>query len=155
MLKIKHLNKNVRVVIVVVSKFMNEIEKSLMNLISIIYDLNEKKFNKIMITTFANIIENLIDIVFDIIIVNVTIEFANNEFVNDAFVNDAFAINAFKNETFQTKLINRIRQIYLNDIILQRIMKIKKNIFKRISTNIIKKRIKFELENCEIEKNFF
>ena len=51
--------------------------------------------------------------------------------------------------------MNRIKLIYLNDIILQRIMKIKRENFKRISIDIIKNEIKFELEDCEIKKNFF
>ena len=128
---------------------MNEIEKNLMNLISIIYDLNEKKFNEIMTTTLANIIENSLNIAFDTIIVDFTIELANNEFVNDAF-----AINASKTKTSQTKLMNRIRQIYFNDVISQRIMKVKRENFKRILTNIIKKKIKVELENCDIKEIF-
>ena len=151
LLKIKHLNKNVRVVIVVVSKLMNEIEKNSMNLISMIYDLSEEELDKTMTTTFANIIESSIDVAFEnTTIVDFTIEIVNNEFVNDAST-----INAFENDTSQTKLMNRIKQIYFNNITLQRIMKAKRENFKRISFDIIKNEIKFEFENCEIKKNLF
>ena len=151
LLKIKHLNKDVRVVIVVVSKLMNEIEKSSMNLISMIYDLSEKELDRIMTTTLANILENSIDVAFEsTTIVDFTIEFENNELINNAST-----INALKSDASQTKLMNRIRQIYLNDIILQRIMKAKREDFKRISIDITKNEVKLELENCEIKKNLF
>ena len=109
------------------------------------------KFVTTITITLANILENLIDITFEnITIVDFTIEFVNNELVNDALT-----INAFKNDIFQTKLINRIRWIYLNNIILQRIMKTKRKIFKRVLIEIIKNEIKFEFENYKIKKNFF
>ena len=107
--------------------------------------MSEKKLDKIITITFANIIEKSINIAFEnTTIVDFTIETINNEFVNDAST-----INAFENNTSQTKFMNCIKQIHFNDIILQRIMKTKKENFIRISINIIKNEIKFEFENCE------
>ena len=155
LLKAKHLNKSVRVVIVVVSKFMNEIEESSMNLIAMIYDLSEKEFeiDETMIVTFANIVENSIDIASkDTIIVDFIFD---NEFANNALVHESSTINAFEVDASQMNLMNRIKQIYLDDVILQRIMKAKRENLRRISINIIKKEVKLELDDYEIKNDLF
>ena len=155
LLKAKHLNKSVRVVIVVVSKFINEIEKSSINLIAMIYDLSEKKLeiDETMIVTFANIVENSIDIASkDTIIVDFIFD---NEFANNALVHESSTINAFEVDASQMNLMNRIKQIYLDDVILQRIMKAKRENLRRISINIIKKEVKLELDDYEIKNDLF
>ena len=52
-------------------------------------------------------------------------------------------------------MIERIRQIYLDNEIFQYIIKIKKINFKRISTNLTKKNVKLKLKNCEISDELF
>ena len=56
---------------------------------------------------------------------------------------------------FQFDIIEQIKTTYSNDIILQKIMKNKRNNLKRISTNIIKIEIRLKLENCEIKNELF
>ena len=56
---------------------------------------------------------------------------------------------------FQFDIIKQIKTTYSNDIILQKIMKNKRNDLKRISTNIIKIEIRLKLKNCEIKNELF
>ena len=146
MLKVKHLDKGVRVAIVVVSKLMNEVEESSMDLTSMIYDLSEEGPDGIVTAALADIVEGPIDVASeDTVIVDSTIESAN----------DALAINAPENEAPQIELMDRIRQVYLNDVILQRIMEAKREDLKRIPMNIIKEGVRLELEDCEIREDLF
>ena len=70
LLKLKYLNKSVRVVIVAISRLINKTKKSFVNLAIILYNLSEKNFEKIKIITvgFANVLDAK-EQVFEILIV--------------------------------------------------------------------------------------
>ena len=57
--------------------------------------------------------------------------------------------------TTQLDIIELIRTTYFNDIILQKIMKSKREKLRRISSNIIKIEVRFELDDCEIKNELF
>ena len=55
----------------------------------------------------------------------------------------------------QFDIVKLIRTIYSNDIILQKIMKSKRNELRRISINIIKIEVRLKLNDCEIRDDLF
>ena len=112
------------------SKFMNESEKIVITLTIMLYELNAKneKFE------------------------------SNNDDVtsNEKTMSTNEKIKNFENEkVFESSVVEKIKNAYSNDVIFQRIMKNKRNEKKKISIDITKSKVKFELENCEIIKNFF
>ena len=149
MLKLKHLNKSVRVVIAAISKLINKTKKSPINLATILYNLSEKNLEKIKLitATLANVLDAK-EQAFEISIVA-------NSIVDDFVSKNFFQKNISKINIYSKNLIELIRQTYHDNEILQRIMKIKKTNLRRISTNLTKKNVKLKLENCEISDELF
>ena len=105
---------------------MNENQKKIIILTAMLYELNEKRL-------FAD-------------------EKSNEEsFVKSVLENES-TVDSF---TTQLDIIELIRTIYLDDIILQRIMKSKRERLRRISSNIIKIEVRLELDDCEIKNELF
>ena len=113
-----------------------------MNLTTILYNLSEENLEKIKTTTivFANVLDAKKQ-VFEILIVA-------NSIVDDFVSKNLSQKNALKINIYSKNLIELIRQTYYNNEIFQRIIKIKRTSFKRISTNLIKKNVKLKLKNC-------
>ena len=143
------MNKGVRVAIATISRLINKTKKSLVNLATILYNLSKKNLEKIetTIVVFADVLDTKKQ-AFKILIV------AN--FIVDDFVSKNLSQkNVSKVNIYSENLIEFIRQVYHDNEILQRIMKIKRTDFRRISTNLTKKSVKLKLENCEISDELF
>ena len=124
-----------RKAIELVFKLMNENRKNTATLAIMIYELSEKRF-------YAKKKLN-------------EKSFAKKNLENDAFNEKSKEKSLNDNLTIQSNIMKRIEAIYFDDVILQRIMKNKRNEQKRISINITKIEIKLKLKNCEIKKNLF
>ena len=142
-LKKKHLNKNIRNVVNLVVALLNEIQKTIVHLVVIIYDFNEKSsFEKKKIDGifFTNVLEK-----------------NDEQKAIEKSIIDIFDIQLEKSiiDTLdaQSNIITIIRAIYRDDVILQRVMKAKKEKKRQMSINITRIEFKLELENCEIKNN--
>ena len=98
------------------------------------YDLNEKK------STVEKSIEKL------------TIDDAENE-KNEQKINEKLFVDDDFNA--QSNIMKLIKTIYFDDVILQRLMKIKRLSRKRVFLNITKIEMKLKLVRCEIRNNLF
>ena len=137
-MKLKYLDKSVRVAIATISKLINKTKKSLINLAIILYNLSKKNLEKFKITTITLVdVFDLKKQVFEILVVA-------NSIVDDFILKNIFEKNVSKINIYLENLIERIRQVYFDN-----------EIFKRISTNLIKKNVKLKLENCEINNELF
>ena len=143
------MNKSVRVAIITISKLINKAKKSLVNLATILYNLSKKNLEKIEIATI--VLADVLDAkkqTFEILVVA-------NSIVDDFISKNLFQKNVSKINIYSKNLIELIRQIYHDNEIFQRIIKIKKTNLKYISTNLIKKNVKLKLKNCEISDELF
>ena len=124
----------IRKIIEIVLKFMNDNREKIIELIVMLYELNEKRLytnEKLIKKSFAkNILENSI----------------NEKLIEKSFI-DNFII--------QTNIIKRIKTIYLDDKVLKKLMKYKRENLKRIFSNLIKFEFRLKLKNCEIKNNLF
>ena len=143
LLKKTHLNKRIHNVVNLVVALLNETQKTIVYLVAIIYDFNEKSSfekKKINEKSFTNVLEKndeqktIEKLIIDIL--NVQLEKS---------IIDIFDV--------QSNIMTMIRAIYRDDVILQRVMKAKKKRKRQTSINITRIEFKFELENCEIKNN--
>ena len=110
---------------------MNENEKIVATLIVMLYELSEENLyanEKSMIESSAN-------------------ETLENDSKSEKSMKKSFS-DRF---TAHSNIMIRIVAIYSDDDILQRIMKIKREKFKRVSANITKSEVRLELKDCEIK----
>ena len=98
------------------------------------YDLNEKK------STVEKSIEKL------------TTDDAENE-KNEQEINEELLVDDDFNA--QSNIMKLIKTIYLDDVIFQRFMKIKRLNKKRVFLNITKVEVKLKFVRCEIRNNLF
>ena len=133
LLKNEHLNRKIRKVVELISMLLNESEKNVAWLIALIYDLNEKEFvdEKFIEKSSTERIQNENE----------------KQKVNEELLVDEFDV--------QFEIMKLIRAIYFDDIIFQRLMKIKKFERRKISINITKAKIKLKLKRCEIRDDLF
>ena len=133
LLKNEHLKKDVRIAINLVVTLLNESRKRVVRLVVMLYDLSEKKsFAKREVNdeSFAN-------------------TFQRDE---EREVDEKSILDSLDN---QLNIMTRIRAIYLDDVVLQRIVKIKRESKRRISMNITRIELKLELIDCKIKNNLF
>ena len=82
-------------------------------------------------------------------------------FANEKSNEESFVKSILENEstidsfTTQLDIVKLIKTTYFDDIILQRIIKSKRERLRRISSNIIKIEIRLELNDCEIKDELF
>ena len=155
LLKKKHLNKRVRNVVNLVVALLNETQKTIVHLVVMIYNLNEKSLfekKKIDEIFFTNVLEkddeqrtiekSIIDI-FNVQFEKLIIDILDVQF--EKLIIDILDA--------QSNIMTMIRAIYRDDVILQRVMKAKKEKERQMSIDITRIEFKFEFENCEIKNN--
>ena len=126
LLKSHYLDEEVRNAINLASLLMNEGQKKIIILTVMLYELSEERL-------FAN-------------------EKSDEESsVKSILENESTADSI----TAQLDIVELIRTTYFDDIILQRIMKSKRERLRRISSDIIKIEVRFELDDCEIKDELF
>ena len=130
LLKKYYLNTKVKKTIKITLKFINEKHEKIATLTVIIYKLNEKKL------------------------------YTKKKLNNDTLINksqlEKNSKKNFANSNFnKLNVINKIKIVYLNNVILQRIIKNKQKKHKYISTNITKTKIKLKLNDCELKNDIF
>ena len=107
----------IRKVIKIVLKFMNDNRKKIIELIVMLYELSEKKIyanEKLIEKSFAkSIFENSI----------------NEKLIEKSFIDNLIT---------QTNIIKRIKVIYFNNKMLKKLMKCKRENLKHIFSNFIK-----------------
>ena len=135
LLKSHYLDEKVRNAIKLTSLLMNENQKKIIILATMLYELSEKRL-------FANEKSDEKSSAKRVFEKKSTIEKSKKELTIDSFMS-------------QFDIVEQIRATYSDDIILQKIIKSKRNDLKRISTNIIKIEIRLKLENCEIKNELF
>ena len=133
--KFHYFEQKVRNVINLASLLMNESQEEIIILTIILYELNEERF-------FANEKSNEESSAKDVFEKKLKVEKTKEKSTIDSFM-------------FQFDIVKLIKTIYSNDIILQRIMKNKRNELRRISINIIKIEIRLKLNDCEIKDDLF
>ena len=114
---------------------MNENQENVITLATMLYELSEKKL-------FANEKSDEKSSAKRVLEKRSAVEKSEKESTIDSF-------------TFQFDIVKQIRTTYLDDIILQRIMKSKRSDLRRISTDIIKIEVRLKLEDCEIKNELF
>ena len=110
---------------------MNEILKNFVNLIVMIYDLNEKK-----------LLEN-----------DKSMQNHSRLLLRKYQTKRNYAKFSIEFLIAQSKFMKRILATYLEDIVLQRIMKVKTKKQRRSSIDFTRKEYKFELNDCEIKND--
>ena len=98
------------------------------------YDLSEKK----------SIVEKSIE--------KLTVNDVENE-KNEQKINEELLVDDDFNA--QSNIMKLIKTIYFDDVIFQRLMKVKRLNKKRVFLNITKIEMKLKLVRCEIRNNFF
>ena len=109
---------------------MNENEKNTIELIVMLYELNEENF-------FANkksIEKSLVE----------------ENFENSHFNEKSIEKSLKKNFIVQTDFVARIKIVYSDDVIFQKIIQSKRKNRRRIFKNITKSKMRFELDDCNI-----
>ena len=71
---------------------------------------------------------------------------------NEREIDEELLLDTFND---QSNIMKLIRAIYLDDIILQRVMKIKRESKRQMSMNITRIELKLKLEECEIKDDLF
>ena len=135
LLKSHYLEEGVRNAISLASLLMDESQEEITILATMLYELSEEKL------------------------------FAGEKSDEESFAEDVFgeesraekseeesAVDSFMS---QFDIVELIRTAYSDDIILQRIMKSKRNGLRRISIDIIKIEVRLELDDCEIRDDLF
>ena len=133
LLKKKHLNKEVRNVVTLVVALLNENRETIVRFVVMLYDLSEK-----------NSLEKQ---------KNDEIFFTNNlEKNNEREIDETLLFDIFND---QSNIMKLIRTIYFDDIILQRVMKIKRESKRQMSMNITRIELKLKFKECEIKDDLF
>ena len=109
---------------------MNESEKNTIELIVMLYELSEKGF-------FAN--EKSIEK-----------SFVEENFENSHFNEKSIEESLKKNFIAQTDFVTRIKAVYSDDVIFQKIIQSKRENRRRILKNITKSKMRLELDDCNI-----
>ena len=135
LLKKHYLNKEIRKTVDLAFMFMNESQKNAVTLTVMIYELSEKKlFAKKKLNEESTANEDLEE--------NSLNEKSEKESLNENF-------------TSQQEIMKNIKTAYSDDVILQRIMKSKRQEHRRIPVDITKTDVRLKFENCEIKENLF
>lgn len=144
LLKSKHLDKGVRAAIAAVPRLMDEAEESPVSLAAMLYDLSEEgpEESETARAAPADVPDPgeqapgapVVD----------------NEPADDAPAEDAPEVNAHPED-----LIDRIRQAYPDDEVLQRIMEAKRTGLRRIPVDLTREGVRLELGDCEISDELF
>ena len=135
LLKTHHLKSGVRKAIAVTSALMNENKKTIISLVAMMYELSEKKL------------------------------YANEKSIKESSASKFLEVDSSSEKSLEKSLddqliaqpdiMQRIETAYSSDVTLQRIMKIKRNNLRRVLSNIIKKDVRLELDDCEIKNELF
>ena len=135
LLKSHYFEEEVRNAISLASLLMNESQKKITILATMLYELSEEKL-------FANEKSDEESFAKDVLEKRSKIEKSKEKSTVDSFMS-------------QFDIIELIKTTYSNDIILQRIMKSKRNELRRISIKIIIIEIRLKLDDCEIKDDLF
>ena len=135
LLKSHYFEKKIRNAISLASLLMNESQKKITILATMLYELSEKKL-------FANEKSNEESSAKNVLEEKSRTEKSEKESAIDSFMS-------------QFDIVKLIRTAYSDDIILQRIIKSKRNELRRISINIIKIEVRLKLNDCEIKDDLF
>ena len=116
------------------------------------YDLNEKKFvaKKSNEKSSTKNVENQRNE--QKIIKNLFVDEIFTKKNDEQKINEKLFVNKFST---QQNVIKLIRMTYFNNIILQKIIKIKKLKRRRVFVNITQAKMKLKFEKCEIRNEFF
>ena len=151
LLKKKHLNRKIRKTVKLASMLLNESRKDVVELIIMLYDLSEEKLvdeksiEELPIKEIRS--ENDEREVNEKPLIEEVEGEVDGQKVNEEVSNDE--------SNAQSDIMTLIRKTYFNDFVLQQLMKVKKLKKRRVSIDVIRAKIKFELNRCEIRDDLF